>query len=149
MGFRTGAYAKVWDIEPKTENVTVLKLSVSRKDKQTGQWETDFSGFVSVYGQNAPEAGKLKVGDTIRLGDCDVGTTHKNDRYYTNYRLYSYEFVNHQGEYNNQNAGQARPQHRAQAARQQRPRPQNTNRPTPPDELSAEFTDEADETYPF
>ena len=47
MGFRNGAYAKVWD-EPSvvSDSMTKLRVSISRKNKTTGEYETDFSGLV-------------------------------------------------------------------------------------------------------
>lgn len=151
MGFRTGAYAKVWEVTPKTERVTVLKLSVGRKNKQTEAWETDFSGFVSVYGQSATEATKLRVGDTIRIGDCDVGTSKRDDKFFTNYRLYSYEFVNHQGEYANSDSSRQRQSRRQQTTAQQRAYmpPRRAQQPLAPDEASEEFADETNDAFPF
>lgn len=46
MGFRTGAYAKVWEVTPMSDTSTKVRLSVSRKNKQTNEYEQDFSGFV-------------------------------------------------------------------------------------------------------
>ena len=95
MGFRKDAYARVWEVTPKGPKNTTLRISISRKNKQTNQYETDFSGFVSVFGTAAEDASKLNVGDTIRLGDCDVGTFKgEQGRFFTNYRLYGFELAN-------------------------------------------------------
>ena len=32
MGFRTGAYATVWDVENKNDNNTKLRISIGRKN---------------------------------------------------------------------------------------------------------------------
>ncbi len=45
MGFRTGAYAKVWEVDPVRDTATKIRISTSRKDKQTGEYEQDFSGY--------------------------------------------------------------------------------------------------------
>lgn len=45
MGFRTGAYAKVWEVTPMSDTSTKVRLSVSRKNKQTNEYEQDFSGL--------------------------------------------------------------------------------------------------------
>ena len=42
MGFRTGAYAKVWEVTPMSDTSTKVRMSVSRKNKQTGEYEQDF-----------------------------------------------------------------------------------------------------------
>ena len=57
MGFRTGAYAKVWEISPMSDTSTKLRISISRKNKQTGEYEQDFSGFVLCIGSAAANSG--------------------------------------------------------------------------------------------
>lgn len=94
MGFRTGSYAKVWAIEPKSEVNTTVRLSVSRKNKRTGEYEQDFSGFVSFIGTaTAKKAACLKEGDRIKLGDVDVTTKYNGEKKitYTNYKCFSFE----------------------------------------------------------
>lgn len=75
MGFRTGAFAKVWEVKPFSDTSVKLRLSVSRKNKQTGEYEQDFSGFVNAVGTAAAKkAASLKEGDRIKIGDVDVTT---------------------------------------------------------------------------
>ncbi len=94
MGFRTGAYAKVWEVTPVNDTSTKLRMSVSRKNKQTGEYEQDFSGFVMCFGTAAARnAARLSKGDRIKLGDCDVSTRYDKEKKitYTNYKLFSFE----------------------------------------------------------
>ncbi len=94
MGFRTGAYAKVWEVDPVRDTATKIRISTSRKDKQTGEYEQDFSGYVLCCGTAAAaSAAKLRKGDSIKIGDCDVTTRYDKERKitYTNYRLFSFE----------------------------------------------------------
>lgn len=94
MGFRTGSFAKVWTVEPKTDTNTTARISISRKNKQTGEYEQDFSGFVSFVGTaTAKKAACLKEGDRIKLGDVDVTTTYNGDKKitYTNYKCFSFD----------------------------------------------------------
>lgn len=42
MGFRTGAYAKVWEVTPMSDTSTKVRMSISRKNKQSGEYEQDF-----------------------------------------------------------------------------------------------------------
>lgn len=42
MGFRTGAFAKVWEVTPMSDTSTKVRISVSRKNKQSGEYEQDF-----------------------------------------------------------------------------------------------------------
>ena len=94
MGFRTGAYCTVWEITPKSDAVTTGRISISRKNKQTEQYETDFSGFVSFVGTAiASDAAQLKEKDRIRLGDVEAKTYYDKDRgvTYYNFNIYSFE----------------------------------------------------------
>ena len=94
MGFRNGSYAKCWSVEPKSNTNTQLRISISRKNKETGEYEQDFSGFVSCIGTAAAKkAANLKEGDTIKLGDVDVSTTYNAERKqtYTNYKVFSFQ----------------------------------------------------------
>lgn len=94
MGFRTGSYAKVWAVEPKSDTNTTVRISISRKNKQTGEYEQDFSGFVSFVGTaTAKKAACLKEGDRIKLGDIDVTTSYNAEKKitYTNFKCFSFE----------------------------------------------------------
>lgn len=97
MGFRTGAYAKVWEVKPVSDFGTKLRISISRKNRQTGEYEQDFSGYVLCSGSSAADkAAKLPEGARIRIGDCDVTTKYDKEKRvtYTNYRIYSFEDAN-------------------------------------------------------
>lgn len=94
MGFRTGAFCKVWSVESVNEKNTKLRISISRKNKQTGEYEQEFSGFVSCLGAAAAQkAAHLHEGDRIRLGDVDVRTTYNREKRvtYTDFLLFSFE----------------------------------------------------------
>jgi len=96
MGFRTGAYAMVWSVEPKSDTWTKARISTSRKNKETDEYEQDFSGFVDFSGTaSAKKAAALKPETRIKLGDVDV--TNKYDAKagvtYTNYKVWSFETV--------------------------------------------------------
>ena len=100
MGFRTGSYAKVWEVKTDSDTRTTLRISVSRKNKQTDQYEQDFSGFVQFVGTaNAAQAARLTSGATIKIGDCDVTTRYVAETKvtYTNFTVFSFEEVNQYG----------------------------------------------------
>ena len=81
MGFRNGSFAKVWEIKPVSEKKTDLRISISYKDKQTGEYVDDFSGFVSCCGSvPASKAARLKIGDRIKLGDVDVSRVYNKEK---------------------------------------------------------------------
>lgn len=94
MGFRTGAFAKVWEVKPISDTNVKLRLSVSRKNKQTGEYEQDFSGFVNAVGTAAAKkASGLKEGDRIKIGDVDVTTKYDAEKKttYTNFKMFSFD----------------------------------------------------------
>ena len=94
MGFRTGAYAKIWEVTPMSDTSTKVRMSISRKNKRTNEYEQDFSGFVMAIGTAAAaKAAKLKNGDRIKLGDVDVSTKYDKGKNitYTNYKMFSFE----------------------------------------------------------
>ena len=94
MGFRTGAYAKVWEVTPISNASTKLRISISRKNKQTNAYEQDFSGFVLCAGTSAArKAMSLKEGSRIKLGDCEVTTKYDDVKKvsYTNFRVFSFD----------------------------------------------------------
>lgn len=94
MGFRKGAWATVWDVNPKTDLITSCRIAISRKNKQTGEYEQEFSGFVSFIGTGtAQKAASLKVKDRIKLDEVDVKTHYdaaKKTTYY-NFNVYSFD----------------------------------------------------------
>lgn len=95
MGFRTGAWAKIWDIEPKSSTWVKGRISISRKNRQTGEYEQDFSGFVDFTGTAcASKAETIQTGDTIKLGDVDVVRVWNKEQQkeYINYKVFSFDF---------------------------------------------------------
>ena len=69
MGFRKDAYATVWKVEPRSNTMTTCRISISRKNKQTGEYEQDFGGFVSFIGTAAASvAARLKERDRLLDG---------------------------------------------------------------------------------
>ena len=97
MGFRKEAFATIWSVESTSDTFTKARISISRKNKQTGEYDTDFSGFVSFVGTAAAKkAAVLKEKDRIRLGDVDVTNKYDKEKNvtYTNYKIFSFETQN-------------------------------------------------------
>ena len=94
MGFREGAFATIWEITDEKKYASV-KLSISRKDKESGEYKKDFSGIVRFIG-NAYKTVKNRDPETrIKLGACDV-TNHydkEKERLYTNYAVFECEVL--------------------------------------------------------
>jgi len=93
MGFRSGAFAKVWEVKPNPSGKsTSVRLSVSRKVSE-GQYEEDFSGYVTFIATANDRAGGLKKGDRIKLGDTDVSSKYNaqtKERSYS-FKVFSFE----------------------------------------------------------
>lgn len=97
MGFRKDAWATCWGAEPKSDTLTNVRISTSKKDKQTGEYNQDFSGFVAFVGTAAAKkAAALKEKDRIKLGDVEVTTKYDSEKKitYTNYKCYNFELQN-------------------------------------------------------
>lgn len=103
MGFRQGAFAKLWKVEDKG-NYSVAQVSVSRKNKDTGRYDVEFQdGFVRLVG-NAHEAAKglnipESTGLSIKITSCDV--TNKYDaekgKSYINFTIFGFEIPDNNG----------------------------------------------------
>lgn len=94
MGFRKESYATIWTVESVSDTLTKARISISRKNKQTGNYDTDFSGFVSFVGTAAAKkAACLKEKERIRLGDVDVTNRYDKEKNvtYTNFKVFSFE----------------------------------------------------------
>ncbi len=97
MGFRKEAYATVWEIEPISDTRTKGRISISKKNRSTGEYETDFNGYVSFIGTVAAKnASQLKERDRIKLGDIDVSNKYDAEKKvtYTNFKIFSFETQN-------------------------------------------------------
>lgn len=73
-----------------------MRISISRKNKQTGEYEQDFSDWVSAVGTSAAKkAACLTQGCRIKLGDIDT-TNHYDEQKkvkYTNHKVFSFELA--------------------------------------------------------
>lgn len=93
MGFRKNAYAKVWTVELISDTLTKCRISISRKDRNTGDYVQDFGGYVTFVGSAAAQkAAKLHEGDRIQLGDVDVSNVYVKEKgvTYTNFKAFSF-----------------------------------------------------------
>lgn len=109
MGFRNGSYATVWSVEPGRGNFSNVRLTISRKNKETDQYEDEFSGYCMFIGEARAKAEHLKERDRIKLGDVDVTRRYdkeKNKEYYT-FKVFSFDMADAAG--NSRQAAPARP----------------------------------------
>lgn len=130
MGFSNGAFCKVWKIEHKSQTWARVNLSVSVKDRDTGEYSTEFSGFVDFFGTaNVQHLSRHKEGDRIQLERVDVRTPKDEEtgKYYTNYICWSFKDI----EENSGGGSSTRKQKK------------------PVDDGEVEVPDEPDDDYPF
>lgn len=96
MGFGKGKYATVWAVDTidGSKNMSV-RLSTDYKNKQTGEFVQDFSGFCTFIGTAATDARTLKAKDRIRIGDCEVTNRYDKEKRqtYHNYKIFDFTAV--------------------------------------------------------
>lgn len=94
MGLRIAdTFAKMWSIENKGK-YSIVDLSVSRKNKETGEYETDFrhkfvrfvgNAHAALEGMSGTERIKILSGDVSNHYDAEKKVT------YTNYVVFAIE----------------------------------------------------------
>ena len=77
MGFKNGAYAKVWDVEEKDGRMSA-RISISKKNKDGGYDQT-FSGFVRVHGDAVGVFRECK-GGRVQLEEVDVTNRYDKEK---------------------------------------------------------------------
>lgn len=107
MGFRKDAYATVWGIEDKG-NYHEVKLSIQKKDKQSGEYKQDFNGFVRFIGtaHTLCKDENIQVKDRIKLGNVDVTNNYDKEKKitYTNFLCFSFDTMQEQNSGNAESA---------------------------------------------
>lgn len=98
--FCVGNYAKIWQVEDKG-NFTLCQISTSKKNKETKEYEVDFSDKVRFVGKahgQHPQAGQK-----IKITNC--GVTNKYDKekkkMYIQYLIFDYELCGQQPQASN------------------------------------------------
>lgn len=107
MGFRSGAYATVWEVTPRSEKVTQVRISTSKRQAGSESYMQDFCEFCSCIGETTAKAARaLQHGDRIKLGDIETTSNfykkvndvwevlpkwEEGARKFVNYNIYSFE----------------------------------------------------------
>jgi hypothetical protein len=74
--------------------MTKGRVSISRKNRDTGEYVQDFSGFITFVGTAAArKALSLKERDRIQLGDVDVSNRYVKEKNttYTDFKVFSFK----------------------------------------------------------
>jgi len=92
MGFHDGAYCKLWKLDT-SRKFPQGQISISRKDKQTGEYVDDFSGFVDFMGEAATAVQKLPAQGRFKIKSCDVSRvwSKEKQREFINFRIFDLE----------------------------------------------------------
>ena len=96
MGFRNNGYLTVWEVRTtKSNKVTMARVSSSRKDRETGDYETDFSGWVKFIGRTAEAALKLKQKDRIVAKSVEVQNRwdKEEQKEYTDFIIWEFDMA--------------------------------------------------------
>lgn len=100
MGFAQGNFAKVWKVEQGKGNYLVAEMSTSKKNKDTGKYDTDWQNkFVRLVGTAKTQAESFKGGESVKIGRCDVTNSYDKDKKvtYTNYVVFNFDDANASG----------------------------------------------------
>lgn len=80
MGFRNDGYATVWEVRPgKSKRSTLVRVSTSRKERGSDEWETDFTGWIKFLGNAGEKALSLKQKDRIITKRVEVQTRYDKE----------------------------------------------------------------------
>ena len=94
--FSNGSYATVWNVTTDDNGRVKVELSTSRKDRESGQYTTDFSSKYVNFVSDAKAVGAdLHRGDRIRIDECGVsnGYNKETQKGYTNFFVFKAEKV--------------------------------------------------------
>ena len=76
MGFSSGNYAKIKEVVEKQTNYTVCKITITKKNKLTNEYELHFSAHCRFVG-NAHKSVPM-ADQRIKITSCDVTNCYKD-----------------------------------------------------------------------
>lgn len=90
--FRNGEYATIWEVK-KNNNYSDCKISTSKKNKETGKYDVDFSDIVRFIGKAHKQC--PKSGQRIKLLDTGAKSIYNKEtqQKFRTYILYDYELA--------------------------------------------------------
>jgi len=94
MGFKNGVVATIWKIKKgnAADKFRDVQISVSRKNKHTNSFQTEFSGYVRFVGNTINGVDELKRKDRIVLKGVDVTRRYdpEEKKEYINFTVYDW-----------------------------------------------------------
>ena len=118
MSFRNNAYATVWEVKPTNGPSWRARISTSYKDKNTGEYISDFGEYVFLSGQAAQKANTLKEKDRIRLLDTSATSKYDKEKKVCSYSftVWDFESIGRDGGTGNRQTSSAQPKAQPAAA---------------------------------
>lgn len=91
--FSAGSYAKIWEIKRKEDKFTDIRISTSKKDRETGKYSQDFGGFVRMVGQAHTAMDHLEENDSFKIIRCGVENSYNKEKKttYNNFVIFEVE----------------------------------------------------------
>lgn len=92
--FSAGAYAKIWEIKAINANYSDIRISTSKKDKETGKYTQDFGGYVRMVGQAHSAMSYLSESDSFKIVRCGVENRYDKEKKvtYNNFVIFEVEY---------------------------------------------------------
>lgn len=154
MVFRDGPYVTVWEITNQDKNYAKIRMSASRKDKETGEYFTDFSGFVSLISGAFKQLGRIEQAleedgrCRIKINTFSISNRYDKEegREYTNYAILDFSFP---GEENDDSAEETDRPKKAKKPTSKSSKAGNKKKSPPPDLDDEGDDEEDDEDLPF
>lgn len=101
MAFGNNQYMKIWEVADKG-NYSEVSMTSSKKNRQTGNYETDFSSKFVRFVKKAHDQRPMQ-GQKIKITECAVQNVYEKDgqrQYLKNptYIVFGYELQDDQGQ---------------------------------------------------
>ena len=94
MGLRAGGfYAKVWEIKMyPSGKAAKVRISTSKKNKQTDQYEDDFGGYAMFAGQAFAKLNTISEKSRIKVTDFEVTNKYDKEKNTTAFNVTVWDF---------------------------------------------------------
>lgn len=91
--FSVGSYAKIWEIKAIKDNYSDIRISTSKKDKETGKYTQDFGGYVRMVGKAHAAMSYLAESDSFKIVRCGVENHYDKEKKvaYNNFVIFEVE----------------------------------------------------------
>lgn len=91
--FSAGSFAKIWEVKRKGDKYSDIRISTSKKDKESGKYSQDFGGFVRMVGQAHETMDHLEEGDSFKIIRCGVENHYDKEKKitYNNFVIFEVE----------------------------------------------------------